>query len=123
MIISNLGGTRNGRRSVILDDSVGHATLRPRLFAAVPRDNVEAQVPGLDERVTDRKSDVIHGLVRRFSHLRQFLSILLCASEFIPDVADDDVPSLVVQIIWVCGADPECRHTRQRINRRSYTLF
>jgi hypothetical protein len=59
--------------AIILDDSVGNAALRSRLFAAVPRDALEAQVAGLDEWVTGKKSDVFHGLVRRFSHLRQFL--------------------------------------------------
>ena len=53
---------------IILDDSVGNAALRSRLFAAVPRDTLEAQVAGLDEWVTGKKSDVFHGLVRRFSH-------------------------------------------------------
>jgi hypothetical protein len=31
--------------AIILDDSVANAALRPRLFAAVPRDTLEAQVP------------------------------------------------------------------------------
>ena len=79
--------------AIILDDSVGNAALRPRLFAAVPRDALEAQVAGLDEWVTGKKSDVFHGLVRRFSHLRQFSPVLLRALEFIPDAGDGESPA------------------------------
>jgi TnpA family transposase len=80
--------------AIILDDSVGNAALRPRLFAAVPREALEAQVAGLDEWVTGKKSDAFHGLVRRFSHLRQFSPVLLRALEFFPDAGDGDVPCL-----------------------------
>jgi TnpA family transposase len=80
--------------AVILDDSVGDAALRPRLFTAVPRDVLEAQVAGLDEWVTGQKSDVFHGLVRRFSHLRQFSPVLLRALEFLPDAGDAKIPCL-----------------------------
>ena len=55
--------------AIILDDSVANAALRLRLFAALLRDTLEAQVAVLDEWVTGNKSDVFHGLVRRFSHL------------------------------------------------------
>jgi TnpA family transposase len=80
--------------AIILDDAVAAAALRPRLFAAVPRDALEAQVAGLDEWVTGKKSDAFHGLVRRFSHLRQFSPVLLRALEFFPDAGDGDVPCL-----------------------------
>jgi TnpA family transposase len=80
--------------AIILDDSVTAAALRPRLFAAVPKDALEAQVAGLDEWVIGKKSDVFHGLVRRFSHLRQFSPVLLRALEFLPDAGDGDVPCL-----------------------------
>ena len=91
---------------VILDDSVGNAALRSRLFAAVPRDILEAQVAGLDEWVTGKKSDVFHGLVRRFSHLRQFSPVLLRALEFIPDAGDDEVPSLeAIRVLKEMNAD------------------
>src|SRR4051795_2542005 len=39
------------RGEIILDDAVGDAALRPRLCAAVPRDELEAQVAGLTEWV------------------------------------------------------------------------
>jgi TnpA family transposase len=91
---------------IILDDSVGNAALRSRLFAAVPRDTLEAQVAGLDEWVTGKKSDVFHGLVRRFSHLRQFSPVLLRALEFIPDAGDDEVPSLeAIRVLKEMNAD------------------
>ena len=92
--------------AIILDDSVGNAALRPRLFAAVPRDALEAQVAGLDEWVTGKKSDVFHGLVRRFSHLRQFSPVLLRALEFIPDAGDDEVPCLeAIRVLKEMNAD------------------
>jgi TnpA family transposase len=91
---------------IILDDSVGHAVLRSRLFAAVPRDALEAQVAGLDEWVTGKKSDAFHGLVRRFSHLRQFSPVLLRALEFIPDAGDDEIPCLeAVRVLKEMNAD------------------
>ena len=92
--------------AIILDDSVGAAALRPRLFAAVPRDALEAQVAGLDEWVTGKKSDVFHGLVRRFSHLRQFSPVLLRALEFFPDAGDGDVPCLeALRVLKEMNAD------------------
>jgi TnpA family transposase len=92
--------------AIILDDSVGNAALRARLFAAVPRDTLEAQVAGLDEWVTGKKSDVFHGLVRRFSHLRQFSPVLLRALEFFPDAGDGDVPCLeAIRVLKEMNAD------------------
>ena len=91
---------------IILDDSVAAVALRPRLFAAVPRDALEAQVAGLDEWVTGKKSDVFHGLVRRFSHLRQFSPVLLRALEFLPDAGDGDVPCLeALRVLKEINAD------------------
>src|SRR6516162_9681465 len=49
--------------AIILDEAVGDGELRPRLFAAVPRDELESQVAGLAEWVTGKKSDVFHGVV------------------------------------------------------------
>jgi TnpA family transposase len=92
--------------AIILDDSVAAAALRPRLFAAVPRDALEAQVAGLDEWVTGKKSDVFHGLVRRFSHLRQFSPVLLRALEFLPDAGDGGVPCLeALRVLKEMNAD------------------
>ena len=92
--------------AVILDDSVANAALRPRLFAAVPRDVLEAQMAGLDEWVTGKKSDVFHGLVRRFSHIRQFSPVLLRALEFIPDAGDDEIPCLeAIRVLKEMNAD------------------
>lgn len=92
--------------AIILDDSVTNTALRLRLFAAVPRDALEAQMVGLDEWVTGKKSDVFHGLVRRFSHLRQFSPVLLRALEFIPDAGDDEIPCLeAVRVLKEMNAD------------------
>ena len=92
--------------AIILDDSVAATALRPRLFAAVPRDALAAQVAGLDEWVTGKKSDVFHGLVRRFNHLRQFSPVLLRALEFLPDAGDGDVPCLeAIRVLKEMNAD------------------
>ncbi len=67
---------------------------------------LEAQVPGLTEWVTGTKSDVFHGLVRRFSHLRQFSPVLLRALEFSPDAGDGDVPCLqALRVLEEMNAD------------------
>jgi TnpA family transposase len=92
--------------AIILDDAVGAAALRPRLFTAVPRAELEAQVAGLTEWVTGTKSDVFHGLVRRFSHLRQFSPVLLRALEFFPDAGDGNVPCLeALRVLKEMNAD------------------
>jgi len=92
--------------AIILDDSVAATALRPRLFAAVPRDALVAQVAGLDEWVTGTKSDSFHGLVRRFNHLRQFSPILLRALEFLPDAGDGDLPCLeALRVLKEMNAD------------------
>ena len=92
--------------AIILDDTVGNDALRPRLFAAVPREELEAQVAGLTEWVTGTKSDVFHGLVRRFNHLRQFAPVLLRALEFSPDAGDGDVPCLeALRVLKEMNAD------------------
>src|ERR671915_560460 len=91
---------------ILDDDAVGDAALRPRLFAVVPRDELEAQVAGLTEWVTGKKSDVFHGFVRRFGHLRQFSPVLLRALEFLPDAGNDDVPCLeAVRVLKEMNAD------------------
>ena len=91
---------------IILDDSVGGDALRSRLFAAVPRNEIEIQVAALTEWVTGTKSDVFYGLVRRFSHLRQFSPVLLRALEFFPDAGDDDVPCLqALRVLKEVNAD------------------
>ena len=92
--------------AIILDDSVAATALRPQLFAAVPRDALAAQVAGLDEWVTGKKSDAFHGLVRRFNHLRQFSPVLLRALEFFPDAGDGDVPCLeALRVLKEMNAD------------------
>jgi TnpA family transposase len=92
--------------AIILDDSVAATALRPRLFAAVPRDALAAQVAGLDEWVTGTRSDAFHGLVRRFNHLRQFSPVLLRALEFLPDAGDGDLPCLeALRVLKEMNAD------------------
>ncbi len=92
--------------AIILDEAVGAAVLRPRLFAAVSREALQAQVTGLDEWVIGPKSDAFHGLVRRFSHLRQFSPVLLRVLEFFPDTGDGDVPCLeALRVLKEMNAD------------------
>lgn len=92
--------------AIILDDTVVDSTLRSKLFAAVSREALKTQVAGLDEWVTGKKSDVFHGFVRRFSHLRQFSPVLLRALEFFPDAGDGDVPCLeALRVLKEMNAD------------------
>src|SRR4051812_39282865 len=101
--------------TIILDDTVGNDALRPRLFAAVPREALEAHVAGLTEWVTGTKSDVFHGLVRRFGHLRQFSPVLLRALEFFPDAGDGDVPCLeALRVLKEMNADRPCPGSAHR---------
>ena len=49
---------------------------------------------------------MFHGLVRRFSHLRQFSPVLLRALEFFPDAGDGDVPCLeALRVLKEMNAD------------------
>lgn len=92
--------------AIILDDTVAAPALRPRLFAAVPRDALAAQVAGLDEWVAGKTSDAFHGIVRRFNHLRQFAPVLLRTLEFLPDTGDADVPCLeALRVLKEMNAD------------------
>ena len=92
--------------AIILDEAVGAAALRPHLFAAVSREALEAQMAELDEWVSGPKSDVFHGLVRRFGHLRQFSPILLRVLEFFPDAGGGDVPCLdAIRVLKAMNAD------------------
>ncbi|QDV39620.1 hypothetical protein [Tautonia plasticadhaerens] len=80
--------------------------MRSRLFAVVPREELAAQVAGLDEWVTGARSDVFHGLVRRFAHLRQYAPILLRTLEFFPDAGAGDVPCLeALRVLKEMNAD------------------
>ena len=72
----------------------------------MPRDALKAQVAGLTEWVTGTKSDVFHGVVRRFGHLRQFSPVLLRALEFFPDAGDGNVPCLeALRVLKEMNAD------------------
>jgi len=70
---------------IILDDSIADSELRPSLFAEIPREDLAAQVDGVTEWVTGKKSDLFHGIVRRFGALRKFSPALLQTLEFLPD--------------------------------------
>jgi hypothetical protein len=68
-----------------LDDDIDDVALRPKLFAAVPRDKLQEQVAGLHDWMSGKRSDVFHGIVRRFSYFRQFSPTMRSALEFFPD--------------------------------------
>ena len=46
----------------------------------------------LSDWVTGSQSDVFHGVVKRFSYLRQFSPVLLRTLEFFPDFEDVELP-------------------------------
>ena len=92
--------------AIILDDPSAPPPCARGCSPPCPVTELEAQVAGLAEWVTGTKSDVFHGLVRRFSHLRQFSPVLLRALEFFPDAGDGDVPCLeALRVLKEMNAD------------------
>jgi len=79
---------------IILDDSVGDDELRERIFTAVPKGELQARVEGVGEWVTGKRSDVFHGLIRRFGYLRRFAPAFLSALEFGQESGETDLPCL-----------------------------
>lgn len=79
---------------VILDDSVGDTELRSRLFESVPRDELTTCVEGLGEWVPGKKSDLFHGIIRRYGVLRKFSPALVKAIDLLPDAGGDENPCL-----------------------------
>jgi TnpA family transposase len=75
---------------IILDEAVTDGELRTRLFEEVPREELAAQVGILDEWVSGKKSDVFHGVVSRFSYLRQFAPAFLQALTFTPETESEN---------------------------------
>ena len=63
--------------TLILDDAITDVELRRRVFQSVSRQELSAQMEQLSDWVTGSKSDVFHGVVKRFSYLRQFSPVLL----------------------------------------------
>ena len=78
--------------TLILDDAITDAELRRRVFQSVSRPELSAQMEQLSDWVTGSKSDVFHGVVKRFSYLRQFSPVLLRTLEFFPDSEDAEPP-------------------------------
>ena len=63
--------------TLILDDAITDVELRRRVFQTVSRQELSAQMEQLSDWVTGSQSDVFHGVVKRFSYLRQFSPVLL----------------------------------------------
>ena len=57
---------------LILDDTITDAALRQRVFQTVSRQELSAQMEQLSDWVTGSKSDVFHGVIKRFSYLQRF---------------------------------------------------
>ena len=62
------------------------------MFQTVSRQELSAQMEQLSDWVTGSKSDVFHGVIKRFSYLRQFSPVLLRTLEVFPD-SEDAKPS------------------------------
>jgi TnpA family transposase len=75
---------------VILDEDVPDANLRAAVFERVSRSQLADCVQGVAEWVTGKKSDVLHGVVRRYGNLRKFTPALLEALELLQDVEGDE---------------------------------
>jgi hypothetical protein len=62
---------------VLFDDAVSDASLREALFPIVSREELAAHVEQSREWTTGRGSHLFHGVIRRFTYLRQFSKALL----------------------------------------------
>jgi TnpA family transposase len=91
---------------IILDDSIQDAQLRERIFKAIPREELAAQVDDLSEWVSGKNSDLFHGIVRRFGYLRRFSPTFLEALEFFQDSQEADIPCLeALKVLRELNAD------------------
>ena len=79
---------------IILDDSVPDADLRERIFSEVSQQELAIRVEALDEWVSGKKSDLFHGVVKRFGYLRKFSPALLRALEFTQESEGADSPCM-----------------------------
>ena len=62
----------------------------------------------LSDWVTGSQSDVFHGVVKRFSYLRQFSPVLLRTLEFFPDFEDVELPCWpAVQLLQDLNNNPK----------------
>ena len=78
--------------TLILDDAITDVELRRRVFQTVSRQELSAQMEQLSDWVTGSQSDVFHGVVKRFSYLRQFSPVLLRTLECFSDFEDVELP-------------------------------
>jgi len=79
---------------IILDDSVESPELRERLFAAVPRAALVAQLNDIRGWFGGNRSDVFREVVSRANHLRKFSPAFLDALQFVQESAADETPCL-----------------------------
>lgn len=79
---------------ILLDEAVEDHQLRKRVFAAVPQEQLTAQVAVMNEWVAGDKEDLFQGIVRRFSFLRRFSPALVKALDFTRDADGVSAPCL-----------------------------
>ena len=79
---------------ILLDDAIEDHQLRECVFAAIPQEQLAAQVATLNEWVAGNKENLFQGIVRRFSFLRRFSPAFVKALDFKPDVEGAPVPCL-----------------------------
>ncbi len=75
---------------IILDEEVPDIDLRAAVFERISRSQLAGCVQGAAEWVTGKKSEMFHGVVRRYGTLRQFSPALLEALELLQDVEGDE---------------------------------
>jgi len=91
---------------IILDDSVADVELRGRIYTAISKGELESRVEGVSEWVTGKKSDVFHGVIRRFSYFRKFAPAFLAALEFRQESDQTDIPCLqAIKVLQELNAD------------------
>jgi TnpA family transposase len=65
--------------AIILNDSVKDSNLRTALFKTISKENLKAQIEGIEEWIDGKYSHVFHSVIKRFNYLRQFSPALLDA--------------------------------------------
>ena len=57
---------------IVLDESIHADLLRERLFNVVARDELEMQIEAVTDWTTGKHSDVLPGVIQRYSYIRRF---------------------------------------------------
>jgi TnpA family transposase len=80
---------------VLLNDAISDDCIRETLFSKFPQEELAAQIEQSREWTTGKSSHVFHGVMRRFSYLRQFSKSFLEHLEFESSQGDSSQVKLI----------------------------